>query len=67
MKKIYKTKEKKIEVIDAPQSNWSWFECFDNIFFTIAKISGIPNAIDQGVRVMSSNIEVVNVNDEEHV
>jgi len=67
MKYIYETKKKKIEVIGAPQSNWSWFEHFDNIFSGIAKISGIPNAIDQGVCVMSCDIEVVNVNDEEDV
>ncbi len=52
MKKIYETlKKKKIEVIGAPQSNWPWFECFANILFGIVKISGIPNAIDQGVCV----------------
>jgi len=67
MKYIYETKKKKTEVIVAPQSNWSWFERFDNVFSGIAKISGIPNAIDQGVCVMSSNTEVVNVNYEEDV
>jgi hypothetical protein len=35
--------------------------------FGIAKLSGIPNAIDQGVHVMSFEIEVMNVNDEEDV
>jgi hypothetical protein len=33
------------------------------IFFGATKISGIPNAIDQGVCVMNSKIEVVNVSD----
>ncbi len=67
MKKIYETKKKKIEIIGAPQSNQSWFECFDNILFGIAKVSGIPSAIDQGVHVMSFKIEVMNVNGEEDV
>ncbi len=67
MKKIYEIEKKKIEENGGLQSNWSWFECFDNIFFGIAKISGIPIAIDQGVHVMSSKVEVVDVNDEEDV
>jgi hypothetical protein len=65
MKKIYKIEKKKTEVIGAPPSDWPWFEGFDNIFSSIIKINGIPNAIDQGVYVMNSKIEVVNVNDEE--
>jgi hypothetical protein len=40
---------------------------FDNIFSSIAKINGIPNAIDQSVRVMNFETEVVNVSDEEDV
>jgi hypothetical protein len=36
-------------------------------FFGVAKISGILNAIDQGVHVMNFKIEVVNVSDEEDV
>jgi hypothetical protein len=54
-----------IEVIaSASTSNWPWFEHFDNIFFGIGKISGIFNAIDQGVHVMNSETKVVNVCDE---
>jgi hypothetical protein len=67
MKKIYKTEKKKIKVIGATQPNWSWFKCFDNIFSSIAKINGIPNATDPDVCVMSSKIEIVNVNDAEDV
>jgi hypothetical protein len=37
------------------------------IFFGATKINGIPNAIDQGVRVMNSKTKVVNVSDEEDV
>ncbi len=64
---MYKTKEKKTEVIGAPLSAWPWFEGFDNIFFSIAKINGTPNAIDQGVHVLNFETKVVNVNDEEDV
>jgi len=67
MKKIYKTKKKKIEVTSAPPFDWPWFDYFNNIFYSIAKINGIPNAINQGVRVMNSEIEVVNVSDEKDV
>jgi hypothetical protein len=49
MKKIYGKKKKKIEVTSAPSSNWLWFEHFNNNFFGIVKISGIPNAMDQVV------------------
>jgi hypothetical protein len=52
MKKIYETKKKKIKVTSAPPFDWPWFDCFNNIFYSIAKINGILNAIDQGVRVM---------------
>jgi hypothetical protein len=65
MKKIYEIENRKIKVNGA--SNWPWFECFNNIFSSIAKISGIPNAINQGVHVMNYEIEVVNVSDEEDV
>jgi len=57
--------KKKTKIIG--ESNRPWFECFNNIFSSIAKISGKPNAIDQGVRVMNFEIEVVNVSDEEDV
>ncbi len=67
MTNIYTTKEKKIKVIGTPPSNQPWLEHFDNIFSNIGKISDIPNVIDQGVHVMNSNIEIVNVNDEEDV
>jgi hypothetical protein len=67
MEKIYEIEKKKIEVIGAPPSDWPWFEGFDNIFFGTAKINGILNAIDQGVRVMNSKTKVVNVSDEEDV
>ncbi len=67
MTKIYETKKKKIEAIGAPPSNQPWFEHFDNIFSNIAKISDIPNVINLGVHVMNSNIETVNVSDEEDV
>jgi hypothetical protein len=60
-------KKKKTEVIGAPPSNWPWFDRFDNIFFGIAKINGISNTINQGVRVMNFEIEVVNVSDEKDV
>jgi hypothetical protein len=50
MTKILKIeKQRKIKVIGALPSNWPLFECFDNIFFGIVKISGISNVIDQGV------------------
>jgi len=62
MKKIYEFFLKKTKIIG--ESNQPWFECFNNIFSSIAKISGIPNAIDQGVSVMNFDIEVVNVSDE---
>ncbi len=65
MKKIYEIEKKKIKVIGA--SNQPWFEHFNNIFFGIAKINGIHNAIEQGVRVMNFEIEVVNVSDEDDV
>jgi len=66
-KKIEKMDKRKNEVINAPPLNWPWFECFDNIFFNIAKTSGIPNAIDQSVHVMNAKIKVVNVSDEKDV
>ncbi len=51
-KNIYEIEKKKIELIGTPSSNWPWFEHFDNIF-GIIKISGIPNAKDQGVSVIN--------------
>jgi hypothetical protein len=49
MKNIYAIEKKKKKVTSAFPSNWPWFEHFDNIFFGVVKISGIPNAIYQGV------------------
>jgi hypothetical protein len=66
-KKIHKMDKRNNEVIGAPPLNWPWFECFNNIFFNNAKISGIPNAIDQGVHVMNVKIKFVNVSDEKDV
>jgi hypothetical protein len=37
------------------------------IVFGLAKISGIPNAINQGVRVMNFKTEVMNASDENDV
>jgi len=67
MKKIYKTKKKKIEVTSAPPFDWPWFDRFNNIFHNIAKINDIPNAIDQDVCVMNFETKVVNVSDEKDV
>jgi hypothetical protein len=67
MSKIFEIKKKKTEVIGAPPSNWLWFEGFDNILSCTAKINGIVSAINQGVHVMNSKTEVVNVSDEEDV
>jgi hypothetical protein len=58
---------KKTKVIGAPPFDWPWFEHFDNIFSNTVKINCIPNATNQGVGVMNSEIEVVNVSDEEDV
>ncbi len=55
------------EVIAALPLDWPWFERFDNIFFSTAKINGILNAIDQGVHVMNFEIEVMNVSGDEDV
>jgi hypothetical protein len=65
--KIYEIKKKKIEVTSTPPSYWPWFECFNNNFYGTTKISGILNAINQGVHVMNFEIKVVNVDDEEEV
>jgi hypothetical protein len=67
MKKIFKIKKKKTEVISAPPFNWPWFEGFDQKNSGTAKINGIVNAINQGVCVMNFETEVVNVSDEEDV
>ncbi len=65
MKKIYKTNKKKVGVIGAPPFDQPWFERFDNIFFGTSKINGMPNAINQGVRVMNFETKVMNVSDDE--
>ncbi len=48
MKNKYETKKKKIQVTRASPYDLPWFERFDHMFGSIAKINGIPNAIDQG-------------------
>jgi hypothetical protein len=65
--KIYKREKQKTKVIGAPPFDWPWFEHFDNNFSNIAKINCIPNAIDQSVGMMNSEIKVVNVSDEEDI
>jgi len=42
----YETKKKKTQVISASLSDWPWFERFNQMFRSIAKINGIANAID---------------------
>ncbi len=54
MKDKYETERKKTQVIGASLSNWPWFERFDQMFESIAKINGIPNAIDKGVQNLHS-------------
>ncbi len=43
---------------NASPSNWPWFEKLDQMFGGIAKINGIPNAINQGVHNLHSHYEV---------
>ncbi len=62
---LWNISKRTIKIIGA--SNWPWFEHFNQKKSNIAKISGIPNAIDQGVHVMNSEIELVNVNDEKDI
>ncbi len=47
--------------------NWPWFERFDQMFKGIAKINGIPNAIDHGVHNLHSHFEIqtFEVNDDD--
>jgi hypothetical protein len=58
MKDKYETKKKKTEVIGASPFYWPWFERFDRMFGSIAKINGIPNAIDKGVQHLHSHSKV---------
>ncbi len=67
MKKIYEIKKKKIQVTGAVPSVGHGLIILTTFFSSIAKINGIPKAIDQGVHVMNSETKVVNVNDEEDV
>jgi hypothetical protein len=48
----------KSQVTSASPSNWPWFERFDWMFGNIAKINGIPNAIDKGVQNLHSHSKV---------
>jgi hypothetical protein len=58
MKDKYEIKKKKTQVISASPFDWPWFETFDQMFGSIAKINGIPNAIDQRVQNLQSHSEV---------
>jgi hypothetical protein len=67
MKDKYETEKKKTQVIGASPSNWPWFERFDQMFGSITKINGIPNAIDKGVQNLHSHskIQTFEVNDDD--
>ncbi len=67
MKKICEIKKEEDSSNWCNSISWPWFDHFDNVFSSTAKINGIPNAIDQGMHVMNSETKVVNVNDEEDV
>jgi hypothetical protein len=43
--------KKKTHVTGASPFDWPWFERFYQMFGGIAKINGIPNAIDQGFQI----------------
>jgi hypothetical protein len=58
MKDKYETEKKKTQVTSASPSNWPWFERFDQMFGSIAKINGICNAIDNGVQNLHSHSKV---------
>ncbi len=58
MKDKYEIEKKKVHVTRASPYHSPWFERFDHMFGGIAKIDGIPNAIDQGVHNLHSHFEV---------
>ncbi len=58
MKDKYEIEKKKIQVTRASPYDSPWFERFDHMFGSIAKINGIPNAIDHGVHNLHSHYEV---------
>jgi hypothetical protein len=51
--KYLQNKTKKTKVTSAPLFDWPWFEHFNNIFFGIAIINGIPNVINQAMCVIN--------------
>jgi hypothetical protein len=58
MKDKYETEKKKTQVTSASPSNCPWFERFDQMFGSIAKINRIPIAIDKGVQNLHSHSKV---------
>jgi hypothetical protein len=58
MKDKYEIKKKKTQVTSASPFDWPCFERFDQMFGSIAKINGIPNAFDQGVQNLHSHSKV---------
>jgi hypothetical protein len=54
----YETEKKKIQVTRASLYDSPWFERFNHMFGSIAKINGIPNAIDEGMHNLHSHYEI---------
>jgi hypothetical protein len=65
MKDKYEFEKKKTQVTSAPPLDWPWYEEFDHMFGGTTKINGVPNAIDQGVYSTQSEVQIVEVNDDE--
>ena len=66
MRSTYQEEKVKQEETGAAASTWTpWYERFDNIFGGTAKINGVPNGLDQGVRLKHSEAFVLSDDDED--
>ncbi len=65
MKNKYDVEKKNINVTSALPLDQPWYERFDYLFASIAKIDGMSNGVDQGVYTTHRNNDIVNLSNED--
>jgi hypothetical protein len=59
MNNKYNVVKKKTDITIALPLDWPWYERFDCLFGGTTKIVGIPPGVDQGVRTIHKEIEIL--------
>lgn len=65
MKNKYNVEKKNIHIIGVLPLDWPWYEKFDCLFTSIAKIVGIPQGVDQSVRIVHKQYEILDISYED--